>query len=235
MKKQSKWMVSIICMFIGFMVAVQFHTTTSQTEVRDTRDEWEVREALKVQQEKQQELLTKLASVDETIESYEKKSSKEQVDTLKESIETLEEKVGLTEVKGDGVEITISPIFLENFSGEQIYPSISPQLLSRLLNELNTFGADEISIGNERLTSLSPIRNVNGSTYVNNRPLPPLPVRIQVLADNPGKLRDYINTSQSIDMFGIENLELAAKLKKNMTLPKFDDPLHLEKLEEIGE
>ncbi|ARI77567.1 DUF881 domain-containing protein [Halobacillus mangrovi] len=234
MNRQSMWMVSLVCLFVGFMVAVQFQTT-AKPEVRDTRDEWEVREALKEQQDIQQELLKKLSAVDKTIQSYEQKSSEDQIEILKNSIEKLEEKVGLTEKRGNGVEITISPIFLENFSGEQEYPSLSPQMLSRLINELNAFGATDIAVGNERITSLSPIRNVNGSTYVNNRPLLPLPVSIQVLADNAEKLKDYINTSPSKDIFSIENLDLTAEIKEGITLPKYDDPLHLEKLEEIGE
>lgn len=235
MKIQSKWMVSIVCLFAGFMVAIQFQSSNRPSEVRDTRDEWEVREALVKQQERQQELLQKISDADETIEKYDEQSSKQKLETLKRSIEKLEAKVGLTEKKGRGVLIEISPIFLENVEGGQFYPQMSPQLLSRLLNELNTFGADEIAIGNERITSISPVRDVNGSTYVNNRPFPPLPVKIKVLSDQPKKLRDYINASQSKEIFSIENLDLQPEIKQELVLPKYDDPLHLEILEEIGE
>ncbi|MCA0983565.1 DUF881 domain-containing protein [Halobacillus yeomjeoni] len=235
MKKQSKWMVGLVCLFAGFMVAVQFQTTAGEPEIRDTRDEWEVREALVKQQDVQQELLQKISEADQTIENYEEKSSAEQVAALKKSIEKLEKKVGLTEVEGEGVSIEISAIFIENIEGVQAYPAVTPQLLSRLLNELNTFGADEISIGNERITSLSPVRDVNGSTYVNNRPFPPLPVQIKVLTDQPEKLRDYIHASQSKEIFNIENLDLQAEVKEELTLPKYDDPLHLKIFKEIGE
>ncbi|MBA2174261.1 DUF881 domain-containing protein [Halobacillus locisalis] len=234
MKKNSKWMVSVICLFIGFMVAIQFQTTT-QPEVRDTRDEWEVREALQDEQKNQRELLEKIRAADKTLEDYEAQSSQEQLATLKESIDLLESRVGLTEAKGKGVVLNISPIFQEGFSSEQLYPSLTPQMLSRLINELNTYGAEDIAIANERLTNLSPVRDVNGMTYVNNRPLPSLPLTIQVLTDQPQKLKDYMEASQSRDMLSIENLDMEVETSETMTLPKYDAPLHLEILEETGE
>ncbi|WP_079480369.1 DUF881 domain-containing protein [Halobacillus salinus] len=235
MKKLSKWMVSFICLFIGFMVAVQFQTTTAEPEVRDTRDEWEIREALQQEQEKQQELLQKISSADKTLEDYEEQSSEEQLATLKQSIDSLEQRLGLTEVKGKGIEVQVSPIIFEGVSNAQTYPELSPELLTRLINDLNTYGASEIAIGNERLTNLSPIRNVNGSTYVNNRPLPSLPLTIQVLSEEPQKLKDYMEASQSRDVFNIESLEIDVEVKEELKVPKYDAPLHLEILEETGE
>lgn len=217
------------------MVAIQFQTTTVEPEVRDTRDEWEVREALQDEQQNQRELLEKIRAADKTLEDYEAQSSQEQLATLKESINLLEQRVGLTEAKGAGVVLKISPIFQEGFSSEQLYPILTPQMLSRLINELNTFGAQDIAIANERLTNLSPVRDVNGMTYVNNRPLPSLPLTIQVLNDQPQKLKDYMEASQSRDMLSIENLDMEVKISETITLPKYDAPLHLEILEETGE
>lgn len=233
MKRRTQWLLSTVFLLIGFMVAVQFQTTSHETEMRDTRDVWEVREDLKTQQEHQQDLLEKIAGADQTIENYEKQTSREQVETLKDSIESLEKKIGLQKKKGAGVELTIRPIFEEGVAGQE-YPSVSPHLLSRLLNELNTYGAENISIGNERLTNLSPVRDVNGSTYVNNRPIGSLPLTIRVLAEDPEKLQDRMKASPTQDIFNIDNMEIVFEVKEQLVLPKYDDPLHLEILEEAG-
>ncbi|SDP07667.1 DUF881 domain-containing protein [Halobacillus aidingensis] len=233
MKRRTQWLLSTVFLLIGFMVAVQFQTTSHETEMRDTRDVWEVREDLKTQQEHQQDLLEKIAGADQTIENYEKQTSREQVETLKDSIEYLEKKIGLQKKKGAGVELTIRPIFEEGVAGQE-YPSVSPHLLSRLLNELNTYGAEDISIGNERLTNLSPVRDVNGSTYVNNRPIGSLPLTIRVLAEDPEKLQDRMKASPTQDIFNIDNMEIVFEVKEQLVLPKYDDPLHLEILEEAG-
>jgi uncharacterized protein YlxW (UPF0749 family) len=231
MKKRTKWLVSIVFLFIGFMVAVQFQTTSYETQLRETRDVWEVREELKRQQDAQQELLERIADADQTIEDYEQQSSGEQLDTLIESIEVLEEKIGLKMKEGAGLEMTIAPIFEESFTG-QAYPKLSPHLLHRLVNELNTYGANDISIGEERVTNLSPIRDVNGSTYVNNRPIGSLPITMKVLAEDPEKLVNYMKASPMQDIFNIDNMEIKIDLKESLTLPKFDEALHLEILEE---
>ncbi|UOQ43131.1 DUF881 domain-containing protein [Halobacillus salinarum] len=231
MKKRTKWIVSFVFLLVGFMVAVQFQTTSEEPEKRETRDQWEVREELLNQQEERQELLVKISEADKVLADYKEESSKKKVDTLKQSIHELEEKIGLSESEGSGVEITIKPIFQESEKG-QTYPAVSPELLSKLINELNMFGAQEIAIGNERLTNLSPIRDVNGFTYVNNRPLPPLPVKIHVLSKNPKKLLDYIEASQSKDFFAIENLGIEANSNPSLVLPKYEDPLKLEYLQE---
>lgn len=233
MKKRTKWLVSIVFLLIGFMVAVQFQTTSYESKMRETRDVWEVREELQRQQDAQQELLESISDADQTIEDYEQQSSGEQLDTLIESIEVLEKRIGLSKKEGAGLKMTIAPIFEESLTG-QAYPKLSPHLLHRLLNELNTYGANEISIGEERITNLSPIRDVNGSTYVNNRPIGSLPITLKVLAEDPEKLRNYMKASLMQDIFNIDNMEMKIELKDSLTLPKFDEPLHLEILEETG-
>ncbi|CDQ19837.1 DUF881 domain-containing protein [Halobacillus karajensis] len=233
MKRSTQWLVAIVFLVIGFMVAVQFQTTSHEAQVRETRDVWEVREELKRQQEQQQELLDKIAIADQTIEDYDRSSSRDQLETLKESIESLENKIGLREKEGKGLEMTIRPIFEEEAIGQE-YPKISPHLLSRLLNELNTYGAEDVSIGNERFTTLSPIRDVNGATYVNNRPIGSLPMSIKVLANDAEKLQDYMEASPIQDIFNIDNMEIIFERKEQLVLPKFDEPLHLETLEEAG-
>ncbi|WP_226578505.1 DUF881 domain-containing protein [Halobacillus litoralis] len=233
MRRRTKWLVSVVFLLIGFMVAVQFQTTSYETQLRDTRDIWEVREELNRQQEAQQELLKKINAADQTIENYEKQSSKEQLETLKESMEVLEDKVGLSKKEGGGLEITIAPIFQEDLS-VQSFPKVSPLLLSRFINELNTYGAQDISVGNERISMISPIRDVNGATYVNNRPVGSLPITIKVLTSDPQKLKDYMEASPTQDIFNMDNMEIQFELKEKLVLPKFDDPLYLEILEETG-
>ncbi|WP_079529758.1 DUF881 domain-containing protein [Halobacillus hunanensis] len=236
MSKRTTWMISVIFLVIGFMIAIQYQTTKAGPVERDTRDVWEIREALESQQTQQQDLLEKISKADRTIEKYQEQSQQEQIETLKSSISTLERKLGLTQQTGSGIIIEVKPIFVET-EEVQSYPSISPELLTRLINDLNKFGATEIAIGNERVTNLSPVRGVNGYTYINNRPLPPLPVTIYALSSNPEKLSDYMVVSQSKDYFAIENLELKVSIKSNITLPEYEDPLHLEVLQkgEMGE
>lgn len=234
MNKRTQWLMSIVFLLVGFMLAVQFQTTSYEAQSRDTRDVWEVREDLNRQQDSQQELLEKITAADQTLGDYENQSSHEQVETLKASIQSLEHNIGLQQKEGEGLELTISAIFQDQ-AAPQTYPSVSPPLLSRLINELNTYGAEDISIGSERITNLSPIRDVNGSTYVNNRPIGSLPLTIRVLAEDTNRLIDYMKASPTQDVFNIDHMDIQFEKKQRLVLPKFDLPLHLEILEETGE
>lgn len=230
MKNQTKWIISVIFGVVGFMIAIQFQTANSEPELRDTRDQWEIRQELQKQQKIQQELLQKISKTDRTLEDYKETSDVKKKKTLQNTIEQLEKKAGLTDLAGSGIKITLEPIFQELEDSAAVYPALSPELLARLINELNTYGAEGIAIENERLISLSPIRNVNGQVYVNNRPLKSLPVEIYVIAHNPKKLLDYVQASPTRDFFAMESIGLTAELSRSITLPKYDDPLNLEEI-----
>lgn len=231
MNKRYQIIFSLIFTLVGFMIAVQFQSTNAPKE-RDTRDLWEIRTELQKQQKIQQQLYNNISELDKMLDKYEGQSEFEKVATLKQSIEQLKRKAGLTEVTDKGIEIKITPIF-QNLDSGQAYPTISPGLLHRLINELNTYGATDIAIANERITNISPIRDVNGYTYVNNHPLPPLPVTIKVLSESPDRLYDYLQVSQSKDDFAIENLELDISKKETVTLPKYEQVLNLNHLQAV--
>ncbi|MCT2538055.1 DUF881 domain-containing protein [Aquibacillus koreensis] len=238
MRVKKKVTISIICAFVGFLVAIQFQSTKEPTE-RDTRDLWEIRSQLQVEQKQQQELYKKIAETVEMKEQYEAMSEQEQIEALTTSIEELEEKAGLKSRSGKGVRIRVEPIIYD-MQTEQQFPELSPELLNRLVNELNNYGATDIAVGNERIINISPIRYVNGKTYVNNRAIPSLPIEIKVLANNPERLLNHLEVSQSRDEFAIEDLELKLEIDNQLDLPKFEGNINLEgievyELEEVGE
>ncbi|GGD18997.1 UPF0749 protein YlxX [Pontibacillus salipaludis] len=229
MNIRSKIIFSFVFALVGFMIAIQFQTT-QEPKVRDTRDLWEVRTELQKQQKTQQELLAKERELNKMIAQYEGQSNFEKVETLNKSLNNLKLKAGLTEVKGAGLMLTVEPIF-QDLEYAETYPTVSPSLLHQLINELNTYGAKDISIGQERITNLSPIRDVNGTTYVNNHPVPPLPIKIKVLAEDPEKLLNYMEVSDSLEMFVIENLSVSMEIRKKLTLPEYEQTPDLQYLE----
>lgn len=224
-------------MLAGFMVAVLFQSN-QQPEARDTRDLWEIRTELKSEQVRQSNLYRQIREMENMIYQYESEPNIEKVETLKESVETLKEKAGLTEKIGKGVVITLKPIF-RDLKLEQTYPTVPSDLMSRLFNELNIYGATDIAVENERIISVTPVRSVGGHTYINNRPIPPLPIDIYVLAKDVGKLIDYMEVSIINDYFAIENIELTFTEQNEITLPAYDQTIDYSALntesKELGE
>ncbi|GAA3323131.1 hypothetical protein GCM10020331_045760 [Ectobacillus funiculus] len=101
---------------------------------------------------------------------------------------------------GSGVTFQLAPLFDNIGEGEEV-PTLSPQLLQRLVNELNTYGATAVQIDDQRIVATTPIRDVNGKVTVNQVALPPLPLEVKVIAKDAEELYDRMKVSNAFDYF----------------------------------
>ncbi|MFC4404665.1 DUF881 domain-containing protein [Gracilibacillus xinjiangensis] len=224
-----KLSISLICFIIGFMIAILFQTNQS-AELRDTRDLWEIRTDLQQEQQIQQTLYTEIAANEELLQEYQEQPERQQIKSLNESIEILKEQAGLTEIRGEGVVITLQPLFQE-YENYQEYPELTAELLQFLINQLNDYGANDIAVEQERLVNITPIRNVNGRVYVNNSPIGSLPIEINILTADPERLINHIEVSESIDYLALENIDIKTEKVTEIVLPKYDGAIDLDGLE----
>ncbi|WP_233414462.1 DUF881 domain-containing protein [Thermaerobacillus caldiproteolyticus] len=223
---------TLITTIIGFMLAVQFQTIR-QPVVRDTRDIWELRKDLKQEQELQHRLLLETRDYEEKLHSYEKKQSTSKETVLQETVNELKQEAGLTEAKGAGLVLTIEPFYPDNYVGP-ITETVSPELLKRLVNELNMYGAKEIAIANERIINTTAIRDVNGVTKVNNRKLTSLPIEVKVIADDVQSLYSHLQVSNILDDFIIENLQLTvSKPMSTVILPPYEGQVRVKYMKAV--
>ncbi|WP_221564102.1 DUF881 domain-containing protein [Alkalihalobacillus sp. TS-13] len=229
MKRRFKFF--IMTMIVGFMLAVQFHTN-QEPVVRDTRDIWELRNDLERQKQIQQELYAEIYKYEQLIDEYSDSDKEGQLETLEQTLADLKKDAGLTEVSGQGIELTIEPLLNDkDLVGKSAF-SIHPELLRRLINELNSYGAEEIAIDGERIINTTPIREVNGKTYINDKPISSIPIKVKVLTRNPGKLHTEMLTSQSGEDFARENLLLTSELVDEVSLPPYNQQLRVKFMKE---
>ncbi|KHF28561.1 hypothetical protein LR68_02649 [Anoxybacillus sp. BCO1] len=161
------------------MLAVQFQTS-QEPDVRDTRDIWEIRRDLQKEQELHKQLLNEIRKYEETLEKYEQQRSENKGAILRQTVEELKKEAGLTEVVGEGVVLYIEQMYDESYVGP-VSDTISADLLRRLINELNMYGAEHISIADQRLVNTTVIRDINGVTKVDSYPLRSFPIEIKVI------------------------------------------------------
>lgn len=216
-------------MIIGFMIVIQIRSIQSPREFRETRDMWEIRTQLQAEQERLQQLQYELNTLINIENNYHESTEQEQIQTLNDSIEELERKSGLTELTDEGVVIELKPNNRLVAEARE-HPELTPELLNRLINELNTYGATDISVENERLINHTPIRYVSGKTYMNSRPLPSLPIEIKILSENPERLMNYLEVSQSRDEFRMNNMEFNVRVEE-VTIPSYHSDIRLDLLQ----
>lgn len=207
------------------MLAVQFRSTKDPI-VRDTRDIWELRQDLKREQQLQQQLLLEIRRNDDQIANYEQTRSIDEEAMLQKTVAELKEEAGLTEIKGPGLVLTIEPFYPENYVGP-ITHTVSPELLKRLINELNMYGAKEIAIANARITNTTAIRDVNGVTKVGNVKIASLPIEVKIISNDVSTLHNHLKVSTISDDFVIENLQLTVSDPiSTVVIPKYDGQWH---------
>lgn len=226
---------SIIAAIIGLMVAIQFQTVR-EPEVRDTRDTWQLREDLMKEKEIQSKLLLEIRSNEEKIAKYESERQQSKEEVLRETLDELKYEAGLTKVTGPGITLSIAPAFNLIGDGDNI-PSLSPDMLKRLLNELNMFGAQHVSVDGERVINTTVIRDINRVTKINGHSLNRFPIEINVISENAQaaeKLYNRMKVSTVAEDFFIDNLEVKVnRPQSKLVVPAYQDRIRIRYMEPI--
>lgn len=209
MLQTNHWKFTLILLIVGFMVAVQFNSM-KKPEERDTRDIWAIRHELSTEKQYHSELLSEIRELDKTISTYNSLNDANPGKALSDTVDKLYRQAGMTDIGGPGVTLDVRPSTESVAYGIPI-TGISPDLLTRFVNELNRFKGIFLEIDGKRFTTLSSIRDINGVTSVNglNISTPPFKMKIitPTLADSE-KLYNFLSASTIRDDFYLDNLLL---------------------------
>ncbi|RSL31309.1 DUF881 domain-containing protein [Salibacterium salarium] len=201
----------------------------SSTNTQESSDMLELRQTLRDEQERRQELYERIRENESLLEEYDTEQKNSTEFAMKQAVDNLEEKAGLTEKDGKGVQITISS------SGTVSDISVRPELLRQLVNELYQFGAEELSIEGERILETTAFRNIGGVTHVNGKRLPGLPIQLNILVEKAEELHNELIVSESMEYFSFENMELAAEIENDIHIPAFDEVRRVRYMEVLEE
>lgn len=201
--------ITIISFIIGFMLAVQYNTIQNPTE-RNTVDVWEIRQQLFAEQEQHSELLRAISELTETVNKYEDAEFDNPEILLQQTVDQLKERAGILPVEGPGLTLSVgsSPELMG--LGYEIKP-VSPELLIRLINDLNRYNARAIEVDGKRLSYNSAIRDINGKTTINSEPIQNTDIEINIITftyEQAEKMKNHLLASTFQNEFYIDNLVL---------------------------
>lgn len=235
MKKTVYIRFTIILLIVGFMLAVQYNTM-QDPEMRDTRDIWAIRQELAKEAELHSELLSEVRTLEQTIGKYENMMNESPKVALNDTVELLKKEIGLEEFDGPGLTINVEPS-LESIAVGQAIDGISPDLLIRLINEINRFKARVVEIDGKRVIYSSAIRDVNGKTTVNNLAIRNAPFSIKIGTssfEDAKKMYNQLEASAIGDDFYIDNLRLEiGEPVYHLTISGYDQSINKQFLQEI--
>lgn len=235
MIKKIHWKFTFILLIVGFMIAVQFNSM-KKPEERDTRDIWTIRHELSTEKQLHSELLSEIRELDKTISTYKSLSDENTGKALTDTVDKLYRQAGLVDIEGPGIVIEVRPSAESIAFGIPIV-GISPDLLTRFVNELNHHKGITLEIDGKRFTTLSSIRDINGITTVNglNVSTPPFFIKIisPTLAESE-KLYNYLVASTIHDDFYLDNFILdVGKPEASVTIRAFPEKFDNQFLEEL--
>nr|WP_192597465.1 DUF881 domain-containing protein [Sporosarcina limicola] len=191
------------------MTAVQYNSMKNPKE-RDTRDIWAVRHELAVEKQLHSELLSEIRELDKTIFTYKSLNDENTGKALTETVDKLYSQAGMTNIQGTGIIIKVKPSAESEAFGIPV-TDVSPDLLTRFVNEINRFKGLILEIDGKRFTTLSSIRDINGITTVNGLNVSTPPVSMKIISPSfkdSEKLYSYLAASTIHDDFYIDNLIL---------------------------
>ncbi|NYF24144.1 DUF881 domain-containing protein [Sporosarcina sp. JAI121] len=235
MKKTIHWKFTLILLLVGFMTAVQFNSMKNP-EKRDTRDVWAIRQDLATEKQIHSEMLSEIRELDKTILTYRSLNDENTGRALAQTVDKLHRQAGVTDIEGPGIVIKVEPSAESAALGIPI-TGISPELLTRFVNELNRFKGLIFEIDGKRYTILSSIRDINGMTTVNglNVSTPPFTMKIvsPTFADSE-KLYSYLAASTIHDDFYLDDLILeVGKPKQAVEIRGYSDRIENQFLKEL--
>lgn len=225
-KKIISLILGIMCLLLTFGIAVQIKTTNSTGTITSTNaTENKLRDAVLKSKEKYDNLYNTLEEAEEQLERERANATQNnsELTDLEASIKEGKKVLGLTEVSGPGLVITLNDnqkILPNTYLGDPNELLIHYNDVIRVVNELKNAGAQAISVNDQRIVTNTSIE-CDGTVIEVNGVKIGTPIEIKAI----GLQERLINVDRYNGYLMIlrENYGLVAKAEKqdNITIPKY--------------
>lgn len=171
MKIKNQIAIGIVCMVLGMIIAMQykiFQDTLGDGLAPFKRQTELTNELISLKKEKEQ-LNNELASTRATLLDIETAASQDNaiIKNMTDTIREYEILAGMTDVKGEGIVVTIDNPVADQNAMLDISVVNEYENIVKLINDLNAAGAEAISINDQRIIGLTEIRAAGGAINVN--------------------------------------------------------------------
>lgn len=227
--------IGIALYFLTVLLIGQFKTVSYSEEIVQGKRETQLSEELINLKSKYDELEQNYKKAQTIVEEYQNNAStnNELITSMKEKINNYSLLAGVTDVKGEGIVITLT-------DGAQTVDSSNENVLVHdsdlltVVNELRAAGAEAISINDQRIISTSSIRCVGPVIQVNYQKVS-TPFVIKAIGKS-----EYLESAMNIKKGVVDLLKgygvgVTVERKSNITIPKYDGNLNYTTAQSVNE
>lgn len=164
--------LGLICLILGLMLAFQFKVTSNSQRLKANRINEITAKDVEELRKQRDDLQLRVQEYQKKVDEYEKFAANvdDTANSMKKDLDKLRALSGLTDVEGPGIVMVITPIVdVTTKQSSQIYYKD----IIDVINELNSAGAEAISINDERYVGRTQIREAGSIIKINDSKFDP--------------------------------------------------------------
>jgi uncharacterized protein YlxW (UPF0749 family) len=229
MQKAFKYIFIGLGLIVGVILAWQFSSDKSLSG-SFPGDELQAKdELIKDYLDEQSYFQSRIVSLHEQIDTAESGLESQAEVANVEILDELKEDVGLSDVRGPGLEILLndSPLALRDGADVSDIDLVQAADIRDLVNILSAANAEAISVNNQRIISVSPISSVGTTILINNSHTAP-PYTISAVGDTDMMLERIQNDallSSLFDRVSTNKLVFQVAVKEWVSVPIYNSDL----------
>ena len=205
------WLIALVCVLIGFMIAVQFRTAQDAKGSLSQQRIEEISDRLLQTEHERDELSEELHKMQTAAASTDNQQDKD----------LLRYRAALVPLEGEGVIVRMDDSTKPAKAGENpnLYVIHDDDLL-RVINELRAAGAEAISVNGQRLTGISEIRCAGPTLSVNNV-RSSAPFEIRAIGDKKSLENALRMRGGVAETLGVWGIQLDIKASNDVYIPPY--------------
>lgn len=234
-KLKGQILLGLVCIVLGLMISIQFNATKNSQDYITSRQFKDVAKEIEQLKKERDDISLKLQEYQKKVDSYEKSASDENATTknIKDELDKVRVLAGLTDVEGPGVIVNITPA---NDMLSKQPPQIYNKDLMDIVNELNSSGAEAISINDERFVGRTQIREAGSIIKINDSKFDPSqPFEVKAIG-NPAVLEGAFKMPGGpVEYLKSEGFDVKISEKQNVKILKYNKYIDYKYVKRIGE
>ncbi|GAA0085040.1 DUF881 domain-containing protein [Clostridium sp. CTA-7] len=234
----SQIFVAIVCALLGFLLAHQFKLLNEKNKINTATQNLDIIAEIDDLKKQKEELLKSNNSLSEELKKLEETAAKEGAveAEIKKQLDNSRMNLGLVDVKGPGIAITITPktdIFGSSNTGNS--RSISEDEIVHIVNTLRYARAEAISVNDFRVTPQSGIKVSGDGIWIGTagRINPKDKIVIKAIGDNKA-LSVEVNFIGVLDYGALPNYNVEVKESDEIIINKTTQSLKTEFIKPVN-
>ena len=218
--------IGVALFFLSMMLTAQVKSMSNTEELLEGKRQTELSEELINLQRKYDDLKEKYDDSTKVVEEYQNNSATNNtlISSMKEQIETLSALSGTTNLKGEGIILTLDDGSLTQSNTVRSDTLVHDSDLITVVNELKAAGAEAISINGQRIIATSAIRCVGPVIQVNYQKVA-APFEIRAIGNAQYLESAMIIKGGVVDLLKEYGVDVNVTREYQVQIPKYEGTL----------